>query len=172
MRTLIQLITFMIFGIFIGASISDIMRTEGNLVADYYDYSHISSLSPEGFSEVDIETQPGFIYLIKNCTAIVMVTNVLQTDSINNGIEKNLDFRPNTHDTIKNIFETFNMTVPMVKIDSFKEDTYFARLFVRQRDKILNLDVRPSDAIAIGVRMESPIYVSDSVIESNGRMIC
>ena len=76
--------------------------------------------------------------------------------------------RPLTHDLIANIFKGFNITVGRVVITELKNATYYARMIIRaenelQQKKIIELDGRPSDCIAMALQQKSPIYVSQEV---------
>ncbi len=132
----------------------------------------VSPLDLEGFTVVSISVEPGVIHLTSECYRLSMVTTEFQTLSINSGLEGKIELRPTSHDLMKDILENFDIDVAMVKIDSFNQEIYFARLILKQEDRILNLDSKPSDAIAVAVRTGSPIYVKQSVLESNGERIC
>ncbi len=132
----------------------------------------VSPLDLEGFTVVSISVEPGVIHLTSECYRLSMVTTEFQTFSINTGLEGKIELRPTSHDLMKDILENFDIDVAMVKIDSFDQEIYFARLILKQEDRILNLDSKPSDAIAVAVRTGSPIYVKQSVLESNGERIC
>ena len=77
--------------------------------------------------------------------------------------------RPLTHDLIANFFKGFNITVERVVITELKNSTYFARLILQQQNelgrKIVELDARPSDCIAIATSQKKPLYVSHSLFE-------
>jgi uncharacterized protein len=77
--------------------------------------------------------------------------------------------RPLTHDLITSIFDGFNVTVERVVITELKNSTYFARLILQQQNelgrKIVEIDARPSDCIAIATAQKKPIYVSTSLFE-------
>jgi uncharacterized protein len=77
--------------------------------------------------------------------------------------------RPLTHDLISSIFTGFGITVERVVITELKNSTYFARLILQQQNelgrKIVEIDARPSDCIAIATAQKKPIYVSASLFE-------
>ncbi len=85
-----------------------------------------------------------------------MSTTRQQTYSIASGMEDIEAERPTTHDLMRDIFDLYDIRVLMVKIDNCKDQLYQARLLLQQGNKILNLDSRPSDAIAVAVRSERP----------------
>ncbi|MHC5724082.1 MAG: bifunctional nuclease family protein [Nostoc sp.] len=72
--------------------------------------------------------------------------------------------RPLTHDLIVNLLETWNMTLEKVIIHSLQKDTFYAALIVQQGDVKKEIDARPSDAIAIALRTNTPIWVMEEVI--------
>ena len=77
--------------------------------------------------------------------------------------------RPLTHDLIGNIFKGFNITVERVIITELKNSTYFARLILQQQNelgrKLVELDARPSDCIAIATSQKRPLFVTTSLFE-------
>jgi len=77
--------------------------------------------------------------------------------------------RPLTHDLMVHVFKGFGISVERVVITELRNSTYFARLFLRQENelgkKLVEIDARPSDAIALALRTRAPIFVEDSVIE-------
>ena len=71
--------------------------------------------------------------------------------------------RPLTHDLIRNILQTLGARLQRVTITDVRNNTYFANLSLVVKDKVLQVDSRPSDAIAIALRMKAPIFVSTQV---------
>jgi bifunctional DNase/RNase len=72
--------------------------------------------------------------------------------------------RPLTHDLIRNILQSLGATLQRVTITELRNSTYFANLSLATKDKVMNVDSRPSDAIAIALRMKAPIFVSTQVL--------
>src|SRR5438876_1527096 len=77
--------------------------------------------------------------------------------------------RPLTHDLIANIFKGFSIAVERVVITELKNSTYFARLILQQQNelgrKIVEIDARPSDCLAIAAAQKRPIYVTNTLFE-------
>jgi len=77
--------------------------------------------------------------------------------------------RPLTHDLIQNIFKGFSINVDKVVITELKNSTYFARLFLQQSNelarKIVEIDARPSDCLAIATAQKRPIFVSSKLFD-------
>jgi bifunctional DNase/RNase len=76
--------------------------------------------------------------------------------------------RPLTHDLLKNVFTTFNARVVRVEIVSLREDIFFGNIVARVGEKIVDIDARPSDGIALAVRAHVPILVSQDVMDAAG----
>ena len=77
--------------------------------------------------------------------------------------------RPMTHDLLRNLLAEFGATVESAEITELRESTYFARIQVKTREgKNLEIDSRPSDAIALALRTGTPIYGSDGVLDDAG----
>jgi bifunctional DNase/RNase len=75
--------------------------------------------------------------------------------------------RPLTHDLINSIFKGFNVSVERVIITELKNSTYFARLILQQQNelgrKIVEIDARPSDCLALATAQKKPLYVSSAL---------
>ncbi len=75
--------------------------------------------------------------------------------------------RPMTHDLIINVIEKTGYTLDRVEINNVEKETYFATLFLKDdNDKFIEIDSRPSDAIAIAIRVDAPIFVTANVLSS------
>ena len=80
--------------------------------------------------------------------------------------------RPLTHDLINRVFQGFGITVERVVITDLKNSTYFARLILLQQNelhterKIVELDARPSDCLALAAAQKKPVFVSAKLFES------
>jgi len=72
--------------------------------------------------------------------------------------------RPLTHDLLQSIIEKMGGRLERIVLNDLKEGTYYALLMVRQDDRIVEVDSRPSDAIALAVRMDVPIFIEESVL--------
>lgn len=75
--------------------------------------------------------------------------------------------RPSTHDLIKNIFTALDVKVIKIEVTELKDNTYYALLFLKVADKDITIDSRPSDSIAIALRMGAPIYVHKTVLDKS-----
>lgn len=82
-------------------------------------------------------------------------------------IEKIQVARPMTHDLIKKIVEELDYTISKIEINDVNSETYYANIFLEgEGGKEIVLDARPSDAIAVAIRAEAPIFVTSNVLAS------
>ncbi len=75
--------------------------------------------------------------------------------------------RPMTYELLTNIIRDMGGEVEKVVINDLRESTYYAEIHIRQREKLIVIDSRPSDAINIALRFEAPIYVSEETLEKS-----
>ncbi len=73
--------------------------------------------------------------------------------------------RPMTHDLIKNILEGIQASVTRVVVNDLKDNTFYAVIFLSLNGNEVSIDSRPSDAIALALRVEAPIYVAKKVLD-------
>jgi len=76
--------------------------------------------------------------------------------------------RPLTHDLLKSVLESLGGQVTHILINGLEKNTYFARIILDSNGDTMEVDSRPSDAIALAVRVNAPIYVSEEVMDSAG----
>lgn len=76
--------------------------------------------------------------------------------------------RPTVYDLFHTVLERLEGTLNKVVVDDLYEGTYYAKLYIKQGADELIIDARPSDAIALALRFECPIYVADGILESGG----
>ncbi|MGE5848190.1 MAG: bifunctional nuclease domain-containing protein [Ignavibacteria bacterium] len=74
--------------------------------------------------------------------------------------------RPLTHDLLKNVIDNLGSVVTEILIDELRENTFYAKIILEISGLTNEIDARPSDAIALSVRAQAPIYVSETVMET------
>ena len=102
--------------------------------------------------------------------ALPIWIGVFEAEAISRGLEDVVTLRPMTHDLMKQILDTFQVSVTRVVINDLKENTFYANLHLNIGGKELIVDSRPSDAIALAVRVKAPIFITDSVIEATKQL--
>jgi bifunctional DNase/RNase len=98
--------------------------------------------------------------------ALPIWIGVFEAEAISRGLEDVVTLRPMTHDLMKQILDTFQVSLKRVVINDLKENTFYANLYLNVEGEELIVDSRPSDAIALAVRVKAPIFVAESVIEA------
>lgn len=73
--------------------------------------------------------------------------------------------RPLTHDLVINLLNGLDASIIKVVVTTIKNDTYYARLYLKKDNSIIEVDARPSDSIALALRSECPIYAEEEVFE-------
>ena len=80
-------------------------------------------------------------------------------------LENTKPSRPFSPDLMKNIIESAELKMEKVVISDIRDNTYFATIWLKKGEKQLFIDARPSDAIALALRLESPIYIAEEVMK-------
>ena len=93
-----------------------------------------------------------------------ILIGIFEATSIDRRVKDISTPRPLTHDLLVNLVETMGGEFQDVVISELREHTYYAILRVRQEGELLEIDARPSDAIAIAVTCDLPIYVNEEVL--------
>lgn len=75
--------------------------------------------------------------------------------------------RPMTHDLLKNVMESTDVKVNKVEVCDLKDNTYFALIHITHNGKEISIDARPSDALALSLRVNAPIFVAEEVISKS-----
>ena len=90
---------------------------------------------------------------------------IFEANAIALELEKIATPRPMTHDLILNVMAGLSAKIRKIEINELKDSTYFANIHLDVASDIIIIDARPSDAIAIALRAEAPIFVSNDVVE-------
>jgi bifunctional DNase/RNase len=91
---------------------------------------------------------------------------IYEANAIALEIEKVSTPRPMTHDLIKTLLLGLDAGIRKVVVNELREDTFFAVIWVERNGELISVDSRPSDALALALRLDCPIYVDDSVLKS------
>jgi bifunctional DNase/RNase len=99
-------------------------------------------------------------------TVMPIWVGIFEANAIAIEIEKVAAPRPMTHDLTRNLIRDLKAQLERVVISELKDDTFFAVLWLRQDGESLVIDARPSDAIALALRADCPIYVAEEVMQT------
>ena len=100
-------------------------------------------------------------------TVLPIWVGVYEANAIALEIEKVTTPRPMTHDLIKNVLVGLDTRVHKVVVSELKEDTFYAVIWLERDGHIISIDSRPSDALALALRLDCPIFVDDTVLKSS-----
>ena len=92
---------------------------------------------------------------------------IYEANAIALEIEKVQTPRPMTHDLLKNLLLGLNVRVHRVVVNELKDDTFYALIWMEKDGQMLSLDSRPSDALALALRVDCPIFVEEDVLKSS-----
>jgi hypothetical protein len=96
--------------------------------------------------------------------ALPIWVGIFEANAIALELEKVSTPRPMTHDLIKNILDGLGINVRQVVVNDLKDNTFFAVIELNANGNVVNIDSRPSDAIALALRVNAPIYVTEKVV--------
>jgi bifunctional DNase/RNase len=100
-------------------------------------------------------------------TLLPIWVGVYEANAIALEIEKITTPRPMTHDLIKNVLHGLDCSVHKVVVNQLKDDTFYAVIWLEREGKLICVDSRPSDALALALRTDSPIFVDEEVINNS-----
>ena len=103
----------------------------------------------------------------ENDQAIPIWIGLLEATSIASALQNIKYERPMTHDLFKNFTERLNISISKIEVCDLKENTFYAKIHFISKDGNFEMDARPSDAIALALRYEAPIYVADEVMQKS-----
>jgi len=104
---------------------------------------------------------------LKSSTVLPIWVGVYEANAIALEIEKVTTPRPMTHDLIKSLLLGLNTSLRKVVVSELKEDTFYAVIWLDRDGELISVDSRPSDALALALRLDCPIYVEETVLKSS-----
>ena len=103
-----------------------------------------------------------------NGSAILPIwVGVYEANAIALEIEKVTTPRPMTHDLLKNLLLELETHVQKVVVSELRDDTFYALIWLERNGEMMSIDSRPSDALALALRVDCPIFVEDEVLKSS-----
>ena len=100
-------------------------------------------------------------------TVLPIWVGVYEANAIALEIEKVAPPRPMTHDLLKNVLLGLNVRVQRVVVNELRDDTFFALIWVERDGQMMSIDSRPSDALALALRVDCPIFVEEQVLKNS-----
>ena len=102
--------------------------------------------------------------------ALPIWIGILEATAIATELEKVSFARPMTHDLFKNFIDMLKISISRVEVCDLKDNTFFAQIYFSFDNQSYNMDARPSDAIALALRANCPIFVDDTVLQKSKRL--
>jgi bifunctional DNase/RNase len=118
------------------------------------------------------ETSDSHIIFLKEVDGERMfpiVIGFFEASSIERRVKNVTTQRPLTHDLLANAIDLLGGDLQDIYINELREHTYFAKLRIRHEGELIEVDSRPSDAIALAVTVDVPIYVADDILDEVGQ---
>ena len=100
-------------------------------------------------------------------TILPIWVGIYEANAIALEIEKVTTPRPMTHDLIKTLLTGLRAGVRKVVVNELREDTFYALIWLEKDGQLISVDSRPSDALAVALRLDCPIYVEESVLQTS-----
>jgi bifunctional DNase/RNase len=115
-----------------------------------------------------VTNMPIVILKDANTDAVLPIwVGVYEANAIALEIEKVTTPRPMTHDLIKNVLTGLEAQVHKVVVTELRDDTFYAVIWMERDGQVVSIDSRPSDALAVALRMDCPIFVDDEVLKNS-----
>ena len=109
-----------------------------------------------------------FLREINGERSFPIVIGLFEATSIDRRVKGSTTLRPLTHDLLASAIELMGGELQDIFISELRDHTYFAKLRIRHEGEIIEVDSRPSDAIAVAVTVDIPIYVAEDVLDEAG----
>ncbi len=104
---------------------------------------------------------------ISSDTVLPIWVGIYEANAIALEIEKVATPRPMTHDLLKNLLTGLDARVHKIVVNELRDDTFYAVIWVERDGQVISIDSRPSDALALALRVDCPIYVEDQVLKTS-----
>ena len=112
------------------------------------------------------------LLISSGCAAISFNVTDDQAYSIDMAASNMTAARPLTHDIMIDVIGNFNISIMRVRIENYGNEIYYARTFLQRSNQVLDIDMRPSDAVALALRTGSVLYANKSMMSAYGTDIC
>ena len=136
-------------------------RDEGNFL-----------FSLENYSKIEVLVNNNDVIFKNKCTAIIVTIPSDRAANIDAAVKNVSETRPSIYDSTLEIINHYNIELGYVKIERLENNVYYSKAIFSTKNKILNLDMRPSDAIILALKLNKPIYINNYLLDEYGNNIC
>jgi hypothetical protein len=126
----------------------------------------------ENYREMEIKIVPEKVIFEDDCATLTVATTLEKTEKLIRSTDGEFLIRPQEHDVLEEIIDIFGINVDYVAIDDIKDNIFYAHMVLHDEINVLNMDIRPSDGIIVASRTDSPIYVSENLLEEFAEIKC
>jgi bifunctional DNase/RNase len=112
------------------------------------------------------------VIVLKECgrrRQLPIVIGIAEVVAIDRRVKGSPAPRPMTHDLLDNIMECLGARIQKIVINDLRKHTFYAKIFLKKGERTIEIDSRPSDAIALAVRSKADIYVAEEVFRKAGQ---
>jgi uncharacterized protein len=106
-----------------------------------------------------------FLKEVEGDRTFPIMIGLFEASSIDRRVRNQISPRPLTHDLLANAIDLLGGDLQDIYINELREHTYFAKLRIRHEGELIEVDSRPSDAIALAVTVDVPIYVAEEILD-------
>ena len=124
------------------------------------------------YTRVDLVVYGDGVLFRDGCQGLWLAMPYEKAFSIKRGEERKLDIRPTQHDLMQDIFTVYNITMSYARIERVEHGFFYATVLLDDGGTLLQLDTRPSDALALATRFRAPVYVYTPLLRQQGRNLC
>ena len=97
--------------------------------------------------------------------SIPIVIGIVEIFAIDRRLKGHIPPRPLTHDLLANVIGALGASIERIVINDLSDHIFYARIYLRHEGTLIEIDSRPSDAIAVGVALDAPIFVAEHVLD-------
>jgi len=175
---IIVLIAILIVNVSIGlnkASIQDITKNiesglekgliEGQVVGEDFE------VDLSEYETINLTVILTSLFLSSDCNVVSFEVTADQAYSIALAFDDQMAIRPLTHDILRDVLEEFDIEILAGMVSDYKDGIYYATIYAKRGNQVVEMDARPSDTIALLLRIDKPIYVKKSIL-TNSTNIC
>ncbi len=132
------------------------------------DFGPLVEVQIEGvYQTADDASATPFVLLSDGERRLPIMIGFFEAQAITLPLENKEARRPMTHDLLRNVIDRLGAVVDRVAIDDLWAGVYYAKLYLRTESEEIEMDARPSDAIAMALRFDAPVYVADGIFEAS-----
>ena len=142
----------------------NILPAERLLLADPYDLTDYTEVIVDVFSD-------GVLFKYE-CRGLWIAMPYEKSFAIKRNMAGVFDIRPTQHDLLYDVITNYDINMSYARIERMQNNFFYATVLLEHEEKLLQLDSRPSDALALAARFKAPVYVSTKLLQQQGRDIC